>query len=700
MSGNNTRKDILWRLYLAFVVICAGGLLISAQIARVQFVEGDAYRTMADSLHTHFEVVPAHRGDIYADNGDLLAASFPFYTIIMDPCAPSAEVFRKNIDSLSYRLSHMFGDRTAAGYRQYITDARNHKKKYLVLDKKVTLPQEQEIEHFPLFRLGRNAGGLITEEEERRIYPYGSLANRTIGYTRNSGVQVGLEGAFDSVLAGSPGHRLVQKMAGGTWLPVTNKNAIEPVDGLDLVTTLDINIQDIAETALRRALVDHDAAWGTAIVMEVKTGQIKAMCNLTREGPGDYDEVLNYAISQKVEPGSTWKLFTLMSLFDDGYSSISDTIDLHNGSWQYDGATMYDSEGHHNMREEPVKTAFAKSSNVGISRLAVKYYGSHPEQYVQHLKDAGLIHPTGIEIPGEQPPFFKLDPSDHNTWYKTTLPWMSVGYELQITPLELLTFYNGIANDGKMMKPYIVKEISQYGDTKEAFKPQVLNPKLCSQHTVDQLKACMLAVVDSGTAKHLHNDVYDFAGKTGTAQLLENGQYVHKYLASFVGYFPADDPKYSILVMVNSPAGYVYYGGYVAAPVFREIADKIYSHYLSMRDPVNASDSSYVGITSVDKGYAEDLENIYAWFGDKMPNPDNAAWITLHASHDTLAVQDLPLHENLMPSVTGMGLRDAMYLLENEGLIVHTSGTGKIRFQSIDAGTTIQKGEEVTLRLE
>ena len=700
METTNTKKDIIWRLYLAFVFICLGGILISAQIFRIQFVQGDEYRSKADSLRTRFMEIGAERGSIYADNGDLLAASFPYYDIIMDPCAPSKDDFKKHIDSLALRLSQVFPDHSASQYKQMIATARNEGKRYLKIKTKVTLPQKEQVAQMPLFRLGKNKGGLITEQIERRTYPYGTLANRTIGYTRDN-VKVGLEGKYDSVLAGTPGHKLMRRIAGGNWIPIgdNDENQIDPVNGLDLVTTLDINIQDITDAALRRTLVTNNAAWGTAIVMEVKTGEIKAISNLTREEPGVYEERLNYAISERVEPGSTWKLFTLMSLFDDGYITLSDSVDLHNGEFHYADRTMWDSEGRHGRRNVPVKTAFAISSNVGISRLAYKYYQKNPSQYIQHIKDAGLNQVTGIEITGEPAPIFKTDPKADN-WYSTTIPWMSVGYELQITPLQLLTFYNAIANNGKLMKPYLVSETRQYGKTVEKFKPVVLNEKICSDKTVDELKQCMLAVVDSGTAKHLKNTYYQFAGKTGTAQIFKNGAYGHDYLATFAGYFPADDPKYSIIVMVNSPSNGVYYGGYVSAPVFREIADKIYSHYVSIRQPVNAADSLYEGLTFSDKGYTSDFAEILNWFGNKQKIDERNTWIQLNAKKDTLTFSPVKDLKYTMPDVRGMGLRDALFLLENDGLKVDAQGVGKVVYQSITPGSAVGKNTQVTIRLQ
>ncbi len=696
MAENNTRKDILWRLYLAFAAIIVVGLLISAQIIRIQYVEGDELRAQADSLRIKQEIVEPQRGSIYSERGEVLATSFPYFNIYMDPFAPDEQNFKKNIDSLSIRLANLFGDKTSAQYKQKIVQARKQKKRYIEIKKNVTYPQKVLLENFPMFRLGKNGGGLITEQIEKRVYPYSSLANRTIGYAKENGKKIGLEGAYDSLLTGKPGYSLMRKVAGGSWIRVSDENEIDPVDGIDVITTLDINMQDITETALRKALTQHNAAWGTAIVMEVKTGQIKSIVNLTRTESG-YREIYNYAISERVEPGSTWKLFSLMCMLEDGLR-IDDHVDLNNGSWQFADRTMWDSEPHH-RRDVTVKSAFALSSNVGISRLASKYYQADPEKYVDHLKESGIINKTGIEISGELKPVFKLDPSDKNNWYKTTIPWMSVGYELQITPLQLATFYNAIANDGKMMKPYLVSETQRFGQTVETFDPIVLNEKVCSQKTIEQLKQCLEAVVDSGTAKHLKNNYYDFAGKTGTAQIFENNAYGDKHLASFAGYFPADNPKYTCVVIVNSPSNHVYYGGYVAAPVFREVADKVYSHFINMRAPVNEIDSLTANIHAEGKGYTSDYRQILSWFGVNDNFNDDKDWVMFETDHKNIEQTPFLIFSTLMPDVKNMGLRDALYLLESYGLKVDILGIGKVVSQSIPAGTAIARGNYVMIQL-
>ncbi|MBC8047417.1 MAG: transpeptidase family protein [Fimbriimonadaceae bacterium] len=691
------KKDILWRLNLALVLIALVGVAVIFQIGKIQFIDGDKYRAQADSVHVKYVTLNAERGNIYADGGNLLAASFPYYNIIMDPLASSKEDFSKYVDSLAFGLSKVYGDKSKSEYKQIITSARKNGKRYVVLYKKATVPQMEETKKLSLFRKGKYTGGLIIETFDKRVYPYGSLANRTIGYTNKEGIKVGLEGAYDKQLSGISGKQLMQKITGGTWLPMSDDAAVEPLDGMDVITTLDVNIQDITETALRRSLVKNNAAWGTAIVMEVKTGKIKAIANLTKAGESIYNETLNYAVAQGVEPGSTFKLFSLMCLFDDNKVDINDTVNLNGGILQYHGGTMYDSEPHHRYNVS-VKTAFALSSNVGISRLVNDNYKNDKQKFAQHFIDAGLINKTGVEVAGEGKPVIKTDPEADN-WYATTLPWMSVGYELQITPLQLLTFYNAIANDGKMMKPYLVEATKQYGENIQEFKPVVLKEKLCSDNTIRQLKICLEAVVDSGTARNLKNEYYDFAGKTGTAQLIENGHYVHKYLASFAGYFPAENPKYSIIVCINAPSNGAYYGGAVSAPVFREIGDKLFSHHLGINEPINATDSLRKKIIVDAKGYKYDLHKILSWLKINADFDNSAEWVAMQTNTTGIQTQTIADDENKMPSVKGMGLRDALFILENKGLTVNPIGRGKVVSQSIEAGQFIQSGNYVLIVL-
>lgn len=693
----NTKKDILWRLYVTY----AGMILLSAaivgQIVNVSFVHGESYRAMADSVRTKKEVIPPARGSIYSEKGEVLATSFPYFDIYMDPVAPSTENFSAEIDSLCYSLAYLFKDKTASQYKQKITSARKQGKRYIEIKKKVTMPQKEMLENFPLFRRGQNGGGLIINEYEKREYPYGSLAVRTIGYVQN-GRRIGLEGAYDTLLRGKSGLASMRKVAGGSWVHISENNEIDPVDGMDVITTLDVNMQDITEAALRKALVTHNAKWGTAIVMEVKTGKIKSISNLTKVDEGVYKETYNYAILEKVEPGSTWKLFSLMCLLEDGVS-INDHVDLQYGQYPFAKRIMYDSEPH-NRRDVSVKTAFALSSNVGISRLAYDNYQKNPQKYIDHILESGVADVTGIELPGEPKPYFKKNPKDKNDWYGTTIPWMSVGYELQITPLQLLTYYNGIANDGMMMKPYLVNEIRQSGTSIEKFEPEVLNDKLCSKKTLEQLQESLLAVVDSGTAKHLKNDYYQFAGKTGTAKLLVDGVYSDKYLASFAGYFPYDEPKYSIVVMVNTPSNHVYYGGAVAAPVFREIADKVYSHFINMREPVNAQNAPTTGVQAFSKGYAFDYRTLFAELHVSEGFDDNEEWIAVEAKGKTADHTEVKTYNYTMPDVRGMGLRDALYLLEESDLTVSVQGAGKVTSQSIPAGNAIKPKDYILIILE
>lgn len=691
------KKDILWRLYLTFALLIVFGGAIVFQIVKVQFVQGDHYRALADSTQLDYRTIEAKRGNIYAQGGDLLAASFPYYIISMDPTVVPVTDFKEGIDELCKGLAGILGEHDAYWYKSRIVKARETGRQYVVIHRKVSVPQLIELRELPIFRNGRYRGGFIYTGIEKRERPYGSLASRTVGYSRER-TNVGIEGAFDEQLSGVPGRQLMRRVSGGVWMPVTDETEVDPQDGLDIITTIDVNIQDITEEALRHTLLKNEASWGTAIVMEVKTGRVRAISNLTRQEEGDYREVLNYAIGERVEPGSTFKLFSLMALLEDGIVSIKDSVDLNKGHISYFGRTMWDSEGSHQYNNVTVQTAFAKSSNVGISRLIYENYKSDPNRYIAHLKRTGIDKATGIPIKGEPAPIFKTDPSAVD-WYGTTLPWMSVGYELQVTPLQILTFYNAIANNGKMMQPQFVEATSRYGKQIDRFEPLVLNESICSEKTLQQLRVCLQSVVDSGTARILRNDHYKVGGKTGTAQVFDNGTYQSgKYLSSFIGYFPADNPKYSIAVMVYNPTMGIYYGGSVAGPVFREIADKVYSHHLNIIDPVNHSDSTGKEVRLAGRGASDDYAIILKELGWEQPAVAGG-FATYQVEGEKVSARTLEEKDNTMPMVKGMGMRDAVYILESKGLKVRVEGSGKVKHQYPAPGEAVAKGMEVSIRL-
>ncbi|MEO6166080.1 MAG: penicillin-binding protein [Chitinophagales bacterium] len=696
------KKDIFWRIGLAYLFMMLLGVAIAWKVFYIQNVEGHRYRSMADSITTRYMPVLAERGNIYSYDGRLLATSLPNFEIRMDMKADGLtnEVFHKGIDSLALAMSRLFGDKSLTDYKKQFSAARKRGDRYFLVKKNVTYPQLLEMKTFPIFRFGQYKGGLIVLQENKRAYPYKELANRTIGYMRDATVQpVGLEGSFNDQLTGIPGKRLMQKVSGGEFIPINDKNELDPQNGRDVITTLDVNLQDVAENALLKTLVQNNADHGCVVVMDVKTGAIRAIANLGRNAQGTYWENYNYAVGESHEPGSTFKLASMLALLDDGYADIEDTVDVELGIHQYWNQTMRDAE-RHNLTRITIRSAFAHSSNVGVSKLIEQNYNKDPEKYLQHLRALGLDKKLNIEIPGEQQPYIKNTKDKRFTRY--SLPWMSVGYEIQISPLQMLTLYNSVANNGVMMKPFLVQEIQEYGLPVKKFAPEVLNKKICSDKTLQSLKIILKEVVDSGTARNLRNPNYSVAGKTGTAQIADekHGYGTRVYQSSFVGYFPAEQPLYSCIVVINAPSKGVYYGAAVAAPVFKEIADKVYATDLDVHPSVALLANNDLVKPFAKSGYKSDLLYVCKELGIKNQSKSDNPWVVVESGVDLeLIDRNITEQAGVVPDVKGMGLRDALYLLESCGLQVTVTGAGAVLSQSIIPGATIQKGQTISIAL-
>ncbi len=696
------KRNILLRIYLAFFAVCLLGVAIVFRAYQIQQVEGVNLISIADSLTTDYKPIDAERGNILSEDGRLLATSLPYFEIRADfnSDALTDKLFFEQVDSLAWHITMFKGDRSISHYKQMLINAHRSGNRYLLIARNVTYPELQDIKTWPLFREGRYRGGLIAIQNNKRTMPYKLLAHRTIGYVREGVKPVGLEGSYDAHLTGTEGKRLMQRIAGGTWIPVNDDNEIMPENGKDIITTIDINLQDVAENALLKALRKHKAAHGSAVVMEVKTGKIRAIANLGSMSDGDYWEKYNYAIGEATEPGSTMKLAAMIALLEDGYVNLNDSVDLNKGTTEFHKMKMLDSEKHE-FRNVSVQQAFEISSNVGISKLVSQHYGSQPSKFVERLRDLKIDQPVGVEIEGEVKPVIK-HPKD-KSWSGTTLPWMSIGYEMTLTPLQILTLYNAVANDGKMMKPYLVTEIQRYGKTVEQYMPIVLNDKICSAPTLKKVKSMLEGVVENGTANHLKSSNYSFAGKTGTARIANDDKGYKEnliYQASFVGYFPADNPVYSCIVVINSPKSGVYYGGYVAGPVFREIADKVFSNNTQMHEPGNKRETFQAELLPGAKsGYRHDVSTIYESLGISCNYSPDVEWVYVERKHNSFELREREIADGFIPDVRGMGLRDAVYLLENLGMNVRFSGVGKVKSQSIRYGTKAQRGMEITLEL-
>lgn len=699
----NIKRSILFRVRIAFLLTSAIGMAIIYKITQVQFVDGDKWRQMSEDIHLQYRPVKATRGNIYSEDGSLLATSLPFYRVVLDPSISREDRFRNGIDSLATLLAGYYKDKSATQYKRIISDARNTGKKYLIINRKQIGYQEKlAMMKWPIFRDGRLGGGVIFEKVDQRYRPFRSLAGRTVGFLNEDDYGVGLEYSFNEFLQGRNGEALFQKIAGGSWKPLHDAEDIKPTDGFDIVSTLDINIQDVAESALLRQLINKDANFGSVIVMEVATGHIKALANLEKNKSGNgYGENYNYAVGEQglTEPGSTFKLISMMALLEEGKISLRDSIDTGEGVFKFYDRSMRDAK-HGGFGRITIREAFEKSSNIGISRLVNEQFGVAPVKFMNYITKVGLDNPVGFQLKGEGVPYFKT-PGTKN-WYGTTLPWMSIGYELKVTPLQTLTLYNAIANDGKMVKPLIVKQIMKGSHVEESFDTEVLNKQIASKKTIENLKSLLEGVVENGTARNIKNNDYRIAGKTGTAQKLVDGRYTQTYYTSFAGYFPADNPKYSAIIVIDSPKGFQAYGGDISAPVFKEIADKIHAQDLKLNldKTLVKNNTPYSGdLPFIQAGWTEDVQMLCNKFGISNHYQEQEKWVRSKVTNKSIQWVTNRINEKQVPDVTGMALRDALYILENNGLRVLFSGKGRVKSQSLPTGSTILPNSTIKITL-
>lgn len=701
----DVKRDILWRVYLSYVLVILVCVLILGKAFYIQQVQGKYWRGLSDSLHQRIVDIPAARGTIYSEDGQMLSTNIPQFDIYIDfrvkPLhEKNGKMFRENIDSLSLALAGLFKDQPAENYKDALTKAFEMREPNYELRKKISYPQYLLLAKFPLFKLGRYKSGMIAQEKNIRLNPYENIGYRTIGLARDQN-KVGLELSYDTVLNGRNGRQLVRAIAGGVTVPVEEGAfEIEPETGKDIVSTLDVFIQEVTENALMKMMIKNEAQNGVAMVMEVKTGKIKAIANLGKISEGVYRENLNYAITP-TEPGSTFKLVTLLSALEDGKVNLNSIVDLEGGTWRVANQTVYDSEKH-GKHQATVLEAFEESSNVGMAKIAIQHYNNNVDVYFKHLTKLRLDSTSGLDLIGEQQP--RIVKPGSRLWGPTTLPWMAFGYNIEISPIQTLNLYNAIANNGVMMKPYLVNSIQEEGKLIKQFLPKVYNAQLCKPTTIRDLRIALEGVCTNGTAKKLFaNSLYKVAGKTGTA-LVANGNkgYSDKiYQSSFAGYFPADNPQYTIVVIIkNKPHAANFYGGSVAGPVFKEISDRLYSTYIQNKlniTPVVQLKDSQVFNYSLSKMSLKTIAKQLALnYQDSSSNND---WVTMQGTGSKLKAAQQVISDTTMPNITGMKLQDALWLCEKRGLIVSCIGRGKVVKQSIVQGSYIQKGQQIQLEL-
>ena len=692
----DVKRDIRFRVYLAFTGMVVLAVAIIVKALSIQISEGDTLRAQAEKAHTKKERLLPERGNIYTEDGTLLSSTIPQFDLRVDFKAINKDTFSRYVDTLAECMAAFYNEGTVSDYKRQLKTAFNNKERYWLLRKNAAYYQYQATRNFPIFNKGKNKGGFIAEPRSKRVNPYGMLAYRTIGLWRENAANIGLEQKYDSILKGKEGTRIIRKTTGATWMPIEGSE-IDPINGQDIVTTIDINIQDVAEHALMDIMTKHNCQNGTAIVMEVKTGKIRALANLGRQADGSYWEDFNYALLP-TEPGSTFKLMSLYALLEDGKVTINDNVNTFGGSTPFGNQRVRDDHG--GLGILSIKKAFAQSSNVAFAWLVNHHYRNDPMQYIKHLQDLKLNVRTGIDLTGERRPIIKT--TESKNWNKvTSLPWIGYGYESLITPLHTCMVYNAVANGGKMMKPYLVSAIKEYGLPVKEFEPTVLVNSIGKESTIKQMQQAMHAVVEEGTAKSIKSPYYAAAGKTGTAQVADKGiSYADGVKqGSFVGFFPYEKPEYTIAVVVRSTPHGAYYGAVVAAPVFKIIADKLYaSHIGGWKVP---ADSLVKQRSIVAKnGSGEDFMTVIKTLGMPISAPSWAGSTSLsHDSNSRYAVRKIETVKNTIPNVSGMGLKDALYVLENFGLQVTISGSGKVISQSLPAGLKIAKGQRIHLQL-
>ena len=698
------KRDILWRVYLSFLGIALLGGLILGRTFYIQRFEGNYWRSMSDSLHRKFIELDAERGTVYSADRQMLSTSLPQFNIYIDFMAEglrakNGKAFHENLDAFTIAMADYFGDKSADKYKKELMTAFNNKSRYYPLMKKLSFEQYKIFREFPLVKLGRNRSGMITDVLTIRKYPFELLAKRTIGLYRENAQQIGLERTYDSILKGQAGKRLVRFSTGGVAMPVEGYE-IDPVNGSDIITNIDVTIQDIAETELMKMMVKSESKFGTCIIMETKTGKIKAIANLGRKPDGTYDEDYNYAM-MVTEPGSTIKLATLLSVLSEGKMTSGDLVEIGTTGKSFVGVrNVNDAE----RSPKPVLTVlecFSHSSNIGLSKMAYSTFASQPDKFLSYLRKYRLDTLTGIDLMGEgKPGIPKIKRNNEGLHAMVT---MSFGYALKVSPLQTLTLYNAIANDGIMMKPYLVSSIESNGIPSKQFTPTILEKDFCSPEVIKAAKQSMEAVTTVGTAKYVFKDFpFAVAGKTGTAHVADGStKYQHGvYQASFVGYFPADNPQYSCIVLIRTkPHAAMHYGGQLAAPVFRDIAIKLYALYIDKKTPskllINNDSIQYFY-----SGKSSDLKNVYSTLNIRYKDSvQQSSWAGVSANNYQPVIKANTIIEKTMPDVKGMGLKDAVSLLENMGLKVSVKGKGKIVTQSVTPGTPLVKGVTVMLEL-
>ncbi len=653
-------KKIMNRFYFVIFFMIIFSFVLMGKLIYIQVVDGEKYKIIASNQTVKNVVLQPSRGNIYSEYGSLMATSVAQYEVRWDSKVPSNSLYNNNKEKLAKDLSLILQTPYTKLYES-LENARENNNRYMLIAKNLSYSKLKKIRSLPIFNLPSFKGGLIVEQQIKREHPLGKIAERTIGYEQKSPngnyFRVGIEGAFGTYLRGEEGRRLKQRIANGQWKPINDVNEKEPTQGHDVYTTINLNIQDITHSALLEQLEKYKAEHGTAVVMETKTGKIRAIVNLGRTSKGTYYEKLNYAVGELNEPGSTFKLISMIAALEDKAIDLEDLVDTGNGE-----ITFYNKYKVRDVKKGgygliPASKVFELSSNVGMVNIVHNYYKDDPSKFVNRLYNMGVNKPLGVSIKGEPKPKIPY-PSDKD-WDGLDLPWMAYGYGLSMTPLQILSFYNAIANDGELLRPQFIEKITNAGEKpQKVFKKEIINPSICSEETLIKIKSMLFNVVDKkwGTANQIKDSLFNVAGKTGTCQLDYTKEEV-QYISSFVGYFPAENPTYSCIVVIHRPDKSLgYYGSTVAAPVFKKIAKKIY-----ISTPKNIIIKPSEIRLSLNKAQNDKINNIE------------------------------------IPDLVGKTSLDAISIVEKLGLNFKIVGNGRVVKQSIKPGTKIKVGQLIVL---
>ena len=711
------RSDTLWRTYLCYFLLLLVGIAIIVKIIIVQAKDSKELQDMAEKREYRVETLEASRGIIFSSDDQVMAISVPYYDVFFDYQAVDSTVLAENIDSLCIQMAQLFPKRNPAQWKEFFAIGMAKKSRYYKIGLNVTQAELRQMQQFVIFNRGIYQGGLITQKKIKREHPYKDLAGLMLGMANeDKGYYFGLEGAYNDYLKGQNGRRLVRRIHHGGWIPVNSDDDVDAQNGDDVITTFDIKLQDIVENALRNTLTENKAEQGCAILMDVETGYIKALANLRlNHETGVYEESYNVALAERYEPGSVFKIASMIVLFNQKDVNLDDKVNIGVGPIKFSNRTMKDDHSFADGGWCTVQEVIEQSSNKGTAVLINKYFVTHPEKYVEGLYALGLNKKIGTGINGEAQPVIK-HPDDktkdgRKLWSKVSLPWMSIGYEVNVTPMHLITLYNAIANGGRMMKPQFVTEIRRGGQTVEKFEPIVLNERIADAEAIQKLQTMLEGVVIRGTAKRqFQGCVVNVAGKTGTAQYYDRvqGYAYHEpgigrklYNTTFVGYFPAEKPRYSCIVMVSRARGRFWAAGSVSAPGFREIAEKVYAMRIGTHEDDTLAPVSPVSNEPIIVRHSKEatyLNGINNPFNDYAINGD---WVTVQQTESGgTDLRTAQLQPNVVPNLVGMDITDAVYLLENMGIKTEFTGQGTVKEQSLHAGDTLKANSIICLKLE